>query len=331
MFVAACAAWAGPASAPHPVKSIRRTDLFIRDPFIVPVAATGEYYLYASNWRDAPAPDGAHGVVAWKSRDLNTWSGPVRVFSVPPDGWAEVKGAVWAPEVHTDNGRYYLFVTLANSLARFLDQPGRPPLHPRATQIFVAATPDGPFLPLAKPPVTPADWMSLDGTLWIEDGRPFMVFCHEWHQTIDGTFEVVELAPDLSRAVTRPQTLFAASQIPWTRDLKTIGLGKIGGFVSDGCFLHRNKSGALLMLTASFGTTRYGLGISRSTSGRLAGPWVHEEQPLFADDGGHGMIFTAFDGQLVLALHAPNGQARCRLFEIAETAESLRIVREIPW
>lgn len=321
------------AAAPEaPTSGIRRrADLAIRDPFIVPVAATGEYYLYTSSQREAPAPDGAKGVVVWKSKDLNNWSGPTRVFSVPANSWAEVKGSVWAPEVHFCNGRYYLFVTLANNQARFLDQPGRPPLHTRATQIFAADSPEGPFLPLAKPPITPAEWMALDGTLGIEDGRPFMVFCHEWHQTIDGTFELVELAPDLSRAVSRPQTLFAASEIPWSRDLKSIGMGKTGGFVSDGCFLFRTKTGTLLMLTSSFGETKYCLGVSRSTTGRLAGPWVHEEKPLYSADGGHGMIFRTFDHRLVLTLHSPNDTARCRLFELEDTGDSLRILAELPF
>jgi len=32
----------------------------------------------------------------------------------------------------------------------------------------------------------PTDMMTLDGTFWIEDGVPFMVFSHEWVQITDG-------------------------------------------------------------------------------------------------------------------------------------------------
>jgi hypothetical protein len=28
--------------------------------------------------------------------------------------------------------------------------------------------------------------MALDGTLWVEDGVPYMIFCHEWIQITDG-------------------------------------------------------------------------------------------------------------------------------------------------
>jgi hypothetical protein len=40
--------------------------------------------------------------------------------------------------------------------------------------------------------------MTLDGTLWVEDELPYMVFCHEWVQIKDGTVESVRLKDDLS-------------------------------------------------------------------------------------------------------------------------------------
>ncbi|UKI17739.1 MAG: hypothetical protein L6V80_06255 [Bacteroidales bacterium] len=42
------------------------------------------------------------------------------------------------------------------------------------------------------------DEMALDGTLWVEDGKPYMVYCHEWVQVMDGEMKVVELTRDLS-------------------------------------------------------------------------------------------------------------------------------------
>jgi len=41
------------------------------------------------------------------------------------------------------------------------------------------------------------DRMAFDGTLWVEEGQPYMIYCHEWVQVEDGTMELVELAPDL--------------------------------------------------------------------------------------------------------------------------------------
>jgi hypothetical protein len=45
-----------------------------------------------------------------------------------------------------------------------------------------------------------------------------------------------------------------------------------------------------------------------------------------------GMIFTRFDGQLMLVLHQPNdaGRERARLFELEDTGDTLRIVSPFP-
>ena len=65
-----------------------------------------------------------------------------------------------------------------------------PPYTLRATQIFEAKRPEGPFLPIGdKLPATPTDEMALDGTLWVENGRPYMVYCHEWVQIGDGAMK----------------------------------------------------------------------------------------------------------------------------------------------
>jgi hypothetical protein len=44
------------------------------------------------------------------------------------------------------------------------------------------------------------------------------------------------------------------------------------------------------------------------------------------------MIFTRFDGQLMLVLHQPNdaGRERARLFELEDTGDTLRIVSPFP-
>ncbi len=311
-------------------KMSARAALFVRDPFIVPVAETQTYYLYASGRIDAT---GRRGVVVYKSKDLENWSDPTPVFGVPDNYWADAKGSVWAPEVHRYDGKYYLFVTLADPAKKFAPVTGRPPLHLRGTSICVAESPDGPFRPTSQQPHTPADWMSLDGTLWVEDGKPWMVFCHEWFQTIDGTFELVPLKSDLSGPAAAPVTLFTASEIPWSFDMKASGIvikGRpVSGYVSDGCFLFRTHAGRLLMLQSSFiANQTYALGISYSESGKIAGPWKHEPKPLYAEDGGHGMIFTTFDGRLMLSLHSPNSEARCRLIELEDIGHTLQIKKE---
>jgi arabinan endo-1,5-alpha-L-arabinosidase len=60
------------------------------------------------------------------------------------------------------------------------------------------------------------------------------------------------------------------------------------------------------MLWSSHGAEGYAIGISRSQSGDIQGPWIHDEKALFDKDGGHGMVFHTFDHQLMLTIHAPN-------------------------
>jgi hypothetical protein len=69
------------------------------------------------------------------------------------------------------------------------------------------------------------------------------------------------------------------------------------------------------------------VGVAVSASGKLRGPWEQQAEPLYANDGGHGMIFKRFAGQLMLVLHQPNksGQERARFFELEDTGETLPI------
>jgi hypothetical protein len=48
------------------------------------------------------------------------------------------------------------------------------------------------------------------------------------------------------------------------------------------------------------------MGVCRSESGHVLGPWHQLPDPISAEDGGHGMIFETFEGQLMLTFHSPN-------------------------
>ena len=153
-------------------------DIYIRDPFILPVEEEGVYYMYATS---TTTENGVAygGMVAYQSKDLRTWTGPVRVFDVPRDNF--LTGVVWAPEVHRYNGKYYLFATLNSDIVWKAPKKDHPAYTHRATQIFWADRPEGPFLPFEnKQPHTPMGQMCLDGTLWVENGVPYMIYCHEW-------------------------------------------------------------------------------------------------------------------------------------------------------
>jgi len=81
------------------------------------------------------------------------------------------------------------------------------------------------------------------------------------------------------------------------------------------------------MLWASFvSNNTYALGIARSQSGGISGPWVQEEQPLYQNDGGHAMVFRTFGGELMLAIHTPNQTPDERPLFLHITEENDRIV-----
>jgi GH43 family beta-xylosidase len=238
---------------------------------------------------------------------------------------------VWAPEVHAFKGKYYLFVTFTSgeSLPAI---PGRPPQQKRGTQILVADKLTGPFKPFQNRAHTPTDWMALDGTLWVEDGQPYMVFSHEWIQLGNGTIELAKLKSDLSGLAGKPVTLFRAGDAPWVKDLKSKDeKGNVYlTLVTDGPFLYRTSKGNLLMIWSSFGQDGYTVGLAESTSGKIAGPWKQLEKPLFTGDGGHGMIFRPFDGRLILTLHKPNNDPdeRAGFYELTDNEETLSIKKK---
>lgn len=298
-------------------------DINVRDPFIFANGADSTYYLYRSK---SPAWDIAAdrgGVQVLTSRDLKTWSEPVQVLEIPADNWAT--GTIWAPEMHEIDGRFYMFATVNDSISWKAPQNGRK-FEQRGTQIFVADSPLGPFVPVGdRLPATPAGQMCLDGTFHREDGRNYMVYCHEWVEMSDGTVEMVELDSEM-KAVTFPVRLFCGSAPAWASGWLS---GNEMCYVTDGVFLYKSpQSGNLYMIWSGMSADGYALGVARSKTGRITGPWIQDPNPVFSRDGGHGMIFRDFSGVLRLALHQPNnpeGAERMRLFEIVETGNTLRL------
>ena len=266
---------------------MRTSEIHVRDPFVLPY--DGKYYLYGT--RGPTCWGEADGFDCYISEDLENWDGPVEIFHRPEGFWADRH--FWAPEVHQYQGAFYLFASFkAEGVCR-------------GTQILRAENPEGPYVLHSDGPVTPHDWECLDGTFYVEkNGTPYMVFCHEWLQMNDGEICAVELSRDLTHAVGEPVVLFRASQAgDWVRS--TGDRPDVGTYVTDGPFLYPCENGTLLMLWSSFGELGYVQAVAQSENGTLLGPWKHQ-RPLFEKDGGHGMLFRSFEGQLYLTLHSPN-------------------------
>jgi enterochelin esterase-like enzyme/GH43 family beta-xylosidase len=292
------------------------SEIYMRDVCILPDAANGTYYMIGP---------GRNSVRMYTSKDLKTWQGPKTIFRTPDDIWGDIPVvSIWAPEMHKYKEKYYLFLTF-DTRHEFPEQwRNWLPRVSRGSQVLVSDRPDGPFKPFANRSTLPADMMTLDGTLWVEDGTPYMVFCHEWVQIKDGTVEYIQLKEDLSETVGEPTRLFHGSDAKWSKKSDQYGC-----HVTDGPYLYPSKSGRLFMIWTSGGYSGYTVGIAISDSGKLKGPWRQQDEPVYQKQGGHGMLFTTFDGKLMMVLHSPNDpDAQPRLFEMEDTGQTLKIVSE---
>lgn len=266
---------------------MQNAEVHIRDPFVVVDRESGRYTLFGSTDPDIWGP-GAIGFDSYVGTNLTDWEAPQPAFRPQTGFWSDRN--YWAPEVHSHAGRWFMFASFKSESAC------------RGTQILAADALRGPYAPHSDGPVTPRDWECLDGTFHLEpDGSPWIVFCHEWVQIGDGAICAMPLTPDLRAPAGEPAELFRASDAPWVTPYP-----HPGAFVTDGPFMHRTAGGALLMLWSSFREGDYAIGVARSEAGGILGPWTQLPDPLFARDGGHGMLFRALDDRLMLTIHTPN-------------------------
>ncbi len=293
---------------------MKRTDeIQMRDPFVLPAPELGKYFLFGTTDRDCWNGQ-ATGFDVYSGSDLESWDGPFPAFRPGSGFWADRN--FWAPESHAYSGKYYLFASFKSADAA------------RGTQILVADRAEGPYLPHSDGPVTPRDWECLDGTFHVDDsGDPWIVFCHEWIQVGDGEVRARRLSRDLREGLGESILLFRASEAVWTRPprSKTRTIGP-GARVTDGPFLWRTKAGDLFMLWSSFSEKGYSMGLARSESGAIGGPWIQEKAPIADTDSGHGMLFRSLEGKIFMTIHAPNDTPRERpvFVEVEERDGSIR-------
>ena len=262
----------------------------IRDPYVV--LDNGRYYMYGT--RGAECWGKGYGLDVYVSNDLVSWEGPTEVFTKTDDFWADQN--FWAPEVHRYRDGWYMFVSFKSD-ARC-----------RGTQILKADSPLGPFRLHSDGPVTPPEWECLDGTLWVENGTPYIVFCHEWVQVRDGEMCALPLTDDLSAPAGEPVVLFRASQPAWSTGFTdgTVYGSRGTDYVTDGPFLYRTAEGRLVMLWSSLASGAYCEALSYAANGSLLGEWQHDPRLLFSQDGGHGMLFRDRENTLWFVCHQPN-------------------------
>lgn len=269
-----------------PLDSIR-----LSDPAILADRQTKMYYMTGT------------GGLLWKSRNLKLWDGPYKVTQTDPNSWMGPNPMIWAAELHPYQNKYYYFATFTNRAVRIDTVKGRT-IERRACHVLISNKPDGPYVPMQDATYLPASMPTLDGTLWVDKNRkPYLVYCYEWLQNLNGTIEKIELKPDLSGTVGKSEVLFRASDSPWSREKDENGNDKPNK-VTDGPYLFQTKTGRLGMIWTSWIYDVYTQGVAYSASGTLNGPWVQEKDPITPPNYGHGMLFHTLEGKLLLSMHS---------------------------
>lgn len=279
------------------------SEINIRDPFVL--CENGRYYMYGTRAADFGRKTGGFDV--YVSSDLAQWSGPHPCFDSEKYGLnREVN---WAPEVHKYNGKYYMF-------ASFTQENGL-----RGTYALAADSPLGEFRPHSNGALTPGEWECIDGTFYVEDGAPYLVFCHEHTQAADGEICFARLNEDLTEICGGAKEIFTASA-PWWADRKHPG----EHYVTDGPFMYRTRTGRLIMIWSTFIDHKYAQCAAVSENSKISGGFIHLP-PIIKDDGGHGMLFETENG-LYLTFHSPNqtGSERPRFVKIKDCGESLELI-----
>lgn len=302
----------------------------MRDPFIIE-SAPGLYVLFGTTDENIWGGPGT-GFDCYTSSDLENWSGPRAAWRPKEGFWADTQ--FWAPEVHAYKGRFYMFATFATS-AKF------PKVRGTATLVADSAT--GPYMPLSDGPVTPINIPCLDGTFYLDENQvPWIVYSRGAEGVPggepgpqDGEMYARKLTDDLRAPDGDPILLFTSKQAPWSKPMvlppgiepkPELNLAKDPHF-TDGAFLVKLADGKLLMLWSAFGEAGYAIGIARSDSGNVLGPWSQEPEPLWAKNGGHGMVLRTAAGEDFLIFHAPNDtpNERVRLVNISITNDGIEL------
>lgn len=282
---------------------MKQNEINIRDPFILKDGDT--YYLYGTRANNFGTK--VNGFDVYRTKDLVDFSEPKVCFD--SEKWGMNRGVNWAPEVHKYNNEYYMFAT-------FTKENGL-----RGVYILKSDKPDGEYKPHSDGAVTPDEWECLDGTLYIsKNNEPYLVFCHEHTQIIDGTVCYIKLSEDLTHSIGEPVYMFSGSTPEWA-DKKPDG----EHYITDGPFMYRTSGGELLLIWSTFVNHMYCQCVAKSSNGELDGEFIHLP-PIITNDGGHGMIFKA-DDKLYLTFHTPNKSLKERptFKELIDTGNSIKI------
>lgn len=294
---------------------LKTEDIRIRDPYILPY--DGIYYMYGTNadWEKEDV------LYVYRSTDLKNWEERKEIFSLPTDTWA--KGELWAPEVHIYKDKFYMFLSLLGNHGV------------RGTQIFVCDTPDGIFAPISDKPATPFDRSCIDGSLYVENGVPYMVYSADWPDNYDeekscyvGEIWAVELTEDLTEQASEPFRLFKSTDSPSSAIAPAVHdyMGEhVTRYGSDGPFISKLDSGNLFLTWSPIPDLNYIVAAAVSENG-IRGDWKYVDN-VYDNNGGHAMFFYDFDGIRKMCIHYPEHEPdeRALVLDVEEENGVLKI------
>lgn len=271
-------------------KTMRTSDINIRDPYVL--LHDNKYYLYGTRSETCWGP--ADGFDCYMSEDMENWEGPIEIFHRPEGFFAD--RFYWAPECYFYQDAFYFVTTLGSADRK------------KGIYVLRSENPTGPFIPYGEE-LTPRDWTSIDGTLYLENSTPYLIFSHSFEDNPNGDMCMLELKPDLSGAVGEPVLLFSAGEASWAHPVpfakEEFGMeGEV--YFTDGPCLMELPGLGLCMTWSSWGTCGYAVGLAISESGKIVGPWRQLDRPVFPENGGHGMVFENKEGEKLFVLHYPN-------------------------
>jgi len=275
-----------------------------RCPFVLPY--DGKYYLYYNK----NIAYGCH-IYMVVSDDLNNWT--ECECKIKPNPLFKEEGLFVSPSVTYHEGKFYLTVSYrTDDIVKLV-------------YIFVSDSPEGEFTLCSETPLTPPEWECLGSSIYFDkNGKPYLVFSHEWIQIDDGTVCYVALSDDLKTAISAPKKLFSASE---HKSVLSLSRTK-GAYVVDAPFLHRMYDGTLICLWSTITTDGYTVLVSKSDNGDIDGNWIMLDKPFATVNGGHGMVFKDFSGKTHYIMHRPNALLceKMVIYDFIENPEEFHVL-----
>ena len=256
----------------------------------------GTYYLYVTS----------PGYPCFSSKNLYEWKYEGKVFENPGTEKTHVKWAkknFWAPEVLKFNGKYYLNYTASKNANT-----------PKRIGMAVSDSPTGPFVDVADTAFfTHSEAQgSIDSHIFIDDdGRAYMYYSKAMSEnfvpeigTNRSEICVVELAKDLSKAITEP-IVIAYPEQSWEF------MPDRQYYWNEGAVMLKHDSKYYLMYSANnYTRSEYAVGYAVSDS--PTGPFVkYEQNPVLTSKGlekyvsgtGHHCVVESPDGTELFCIY----------------------------